>query len=66
MEKKYQFEDLKKVVEEYFGDALRNLGPKRKKKIIERGVLIWIKANNIAVNEIAKEIEDPKTFQPKI
>ena len=62
MGKVYQFEDLKKIVEEYFGDALRNLGPKRKKKIIERGVLIWIKANNIAVNEISKEIENPRIF----
>ena len=51
---------IRKIVIATFGDALQNLSEKRREKFIQRGVLLWIKSSNNAVQKALDVIHFPE------
>jgi len=56
----YYYPKIREVVIKTLGDGLRNLAPKRKEKLIQRGVLLYMKGTNAVINNALEAIHFPE------
>lgn len=56
----HHYPKIRQIVIDTLGDGLRNLSEKRKEKLIQRGVLLWIKSSNNVVHQALDVIHFPE------
>ena len=56
----HHYPKIREKVVEIYGECLRNLAPKRKEKLIQAGVLIWMKGSNSIVQKALDTIHFPE------